>query len=235
MRLSYDTEFEEEQFSSDTWSNWTTIEEIERYIDENYIEYFIENNQTDLSYEFFIASEEEMNRYFVHINKDIKRIYTMLHDEIADEETLYEYFTIGEFRLNYENYDKLLRQKQRLKNKKHYRGEGLLNDILKNNNIKFHTQVSDGCINPLTNRELKYDFIIYYNNKKIYVEIQGIQHYLPIEFFGGNKEFQERLYRDNIKKKYAEENGIFIELDYREHDVFLLEDRIYEKLGFLLK
>ena len=42
----------------------------------------------------------------------------------------------------------------------------------------------------------------------IAIECQGEQHYKPIEYFGGEKEYNLVLERDNAKKKQCEENGV---------------------------
>jgi very-short-patch-repair endonuclease len=39
------------------------------------------------------------------------------------------------------------------------------------------------------------------------VEYDGEQHYTPIKHFGGSKEFKVTKFRDNIKTKWAEDNG----------------------------
>lgn len=105
------------------------------------------------------------------------------------------------------------------------KGEELIEYLLSNLNLKFETQYDDGCENPKTNRKLPYDFVVEHNNEKFYIEVQGKQHYEAIDYFGGEDSFNGVKYRDKIKRKYAENNGIFIELDYRETDLSLLYDR----------
>ena len=63
------------------------------------------------------------------------------------------------------------------------------------------------CINPETNRKLKWDFRLYKNNN-ILIEYQGIQHYKCREFFGGEKTFIQQQKLDKIKEKYAKDNNI---------------------------
>ncbi|MGM9971180.1 MAG: hypothetical protein ACI35W_02085 [Anaeroplasmataceae bacterium] len=111
-----------------------------------------------------------------------------------------------------------------------YRGEDLLIRILDKRNIDYVRQMSYGCINPKTGHELYYDFIIDYNGDLIFVEVQGGQHYQPIDFFGGEDAYEYNVYKDNVKRKYAEENGVYVALDYREHNLKLLEKRIEEQL-----
>lgn len=42
---------------------------------------------------------------------------------------------------------------------------------------------------------------------KILIEYDGIQHYFPIEFFGGEKSLKETQKRDEEKNQYALENN----------------------------
>ena len=49
------------------------------------------------------------------------------------------------------------------------------------------------------------------------IEYQGMQHYEPIEFFGGERAFKSNQERDARKRKLCEENGIkLIEWSYKE-------------------
>lgn len=108
------------------------------------------------------------------------------------------------------------------------KGERLVEKLLKENNILFKKQYSDGCINLETNRELPFDFVVQATNTTFYIEVQGKQHYEPIDFFGGDEQYKRLIYRDNIKRKYANENGVYIELDYREGDLSKLKERFEE-------
>jgi very-short-patch-repair endonuclease len=56
------------------------------------------------------------------------------------------------------------------------------------------------------NGNLFLDF--YLPNYNIAIECQGLQHYEPTEFFGGEKEFKKRVARDNVKLALCEKNGI---------------------------
>lgn len=82
--------------------------------------------------------------------------------------------------------------------------------------------------NSKTNRWLPYD--IYIPEKNIFIEIQGEQHYVNKPFwYSSEKEFENRKYLDNIKKNFAKENGVFIEVDLRkiktiENAIFYVEN-----------
>ena len=54
-------------------------------------------------------------------------------------------------------------------------------------------------------------------NYLIEIEFDGIQHFEPIEFFGGQKEFKETQIRDNLKNKYAKDNNIkLLRISYKD-------------------
>ena len=53
---------------------------------------------------------------------------------------------------------------------------------------------------------LELDFYLLENNAAI--ECQGIQHFEPVEIFGGEEKFKYRIENDNRKRKLCEENGV---------------------------
>lgn len=53
---------------------------------------------------------------------------------------------------------------------------------------------------------LKLDF--YLEEYNVGIECQGIQHFKPIEHFGGNEDFKDLLFKDDLKRKLCEEHGI---------------------------
>lgn len=53
---------------------------------------------------------------------------------------------------------------------------------------------------------LELDF--YIPDKNIAIECQGIQHFKPVEIFGGEEQFKHTIENDSIKRKLCEENGI---------------------------
>lgn len=109
-----------------------------------------------------------------------------------------------------------------------YKGEELIKNILNKLNIEYKEQYSDSCINPKTKRRLLYDFVLPNFGDTLYIEIQGKQHYEPVKYFGGEEVYKDQIKRDEIKRSHAEENGIFIELDYREHNLDKLKSRFEE-------
>ena len=53
---------------------------------------------------------------------------------------------------------------------------------------------------------LELDF--YVSDKNIAIECQGIQHFEPVDIFGGEEKFIHTIENDNIKRKLCEENGV---------------------------
>lgn len=87
---------------------------------------------------------------------------------------------------------------------KESKGEVEIRKWLEINNIEFIKEKKfDDCLNI---RFLKFDF--YLNELNICIEYDGIQHFKPIERFGGIIEFENLRIRDNIKNKYCFDNNI---------------------------
>jgi hypothetical protein len=84
------------------------------------------------------------------------------------------------------------------------KGEECIIKYLEENNIEYIFQKKfENCIykNPL-----RFDF--YLPKYNICIEYDGIQHFEPIKFFGGEEIFKNIKERDNIKNEYCLENNI---------------------------
>ena len=94
-------------------------------------------------------------------------------------------------------------------------GEQSIAKNLENRNIKYIPQhrFSD-CKN---NKTLPFDF--YIPSKNICIEYDGIQHFEPVEFFGGKEGYNKTKMNDNLKNDYCRENNIrLIRIPYYEFD-----------------
>lgn len=61
---------------------------------------------------------------------------------------------------------------------------------------------------------LFYDFCLSIENSDVLIECQGLQHYQPVDYFGGDLQFEKQVEHDNRKRKYAFEHNIpLIELN----------------------
>jgi len=93
------------------------------------------------------------------------------------------------------------------------RGEIIVRDFLNKNNIDFIPQKRfKDCFYK---RSLPFDF--YLPKYNICIEFNGIQHYQPVDAFGGNDGFLDVKKRDNIKYNFCKSNAIkLIIISYRE-------------------
>ena len=97
-------------------------------------------------------------------------------------------------------------------------GERQIANILKSLSINFITQKTFVDMkNEINNSSLKMDF--YLPDYKCCIEYNGIQHYEPIDYFGGKEEFKNRLQLDSLKREYCKQNNIkLIEIPYTDYD-----------------
>lgn len=98
-----------------------------------------------------------------------------------------------------------IRQRQGCPQCRLSKGEVIIKNFLTQHNIEYIPQKTFlDCINPQTNRKLKFDFYIPSINTCI--EFDGKQHFTPTPRYRGN--LQGIQYRDNIKNKYCLEKNI---------------------------
>lgn len=91
-------------------------------------------------------------------------------------------------------------------------GELKIRQILQKLSINF---IEQKTFDNLRGRERFLSFDFYLPDKQICIEFQGKQHYQPIEYFGGNKQFTTQQYYDQLKKDYCLNNNIkLIEIPY---------------------
>lgn len=84
------------------------------------------------------------------------------------------------------------------------KGEKKIREWLVKNNIMYTTQETfNDCKDKLL---LPFDF--YLQEYNCCIEYDGIQHYEPIEHFGGQDAFEIRKKHDEIKNNYCKDNGI---------------------------
>lgn len=89
------------------------------------------------------------------------------------------------------------------------KGEILVENLLKKYGIYYESQFE---VN-LGTRKAYIDFFLPEHN--IFIEYNGLQHYIPVKHFGGEIRFQEQLSRDNLLREYCSSNSInLIEIKY---------------------
>lgn len=98
-------------------------------------------------------------------------------------------------------------------------GEKAIMLWLEQHNINYvRTKKFDGLYGSSGRQLVSYDF--YLPELKALIEFQGIQHYEPVDCFGGKERYDRQVINDKIKKEYAASRGYqLIEIRYDE-DVF---------------
>lgn len=80
---------------------------------------------------------------------------------------------------------------------------------------------------PDWNKYYRYDF--YIPSINTIIEYNGLQHYEPIEFFGGDKALKSTQKRDRIKRQYCTDNHINYEVIRYDEDINLRIAEILDK------
>ena len=97
------------------------------------------------------------------------------------------------------------------------KGEKAVSIYFKKHKVKFHTQKMFSDLVGIGGGLLSYDF--YLPQYNILCEIQGKQHEMPIEYFGGEEQFKIQQEHDRRKREYAEKNGYkLLEIWYYDYD-----------------
>jgi len=84
------------------------------------------------------------------------------------------------------------------------KGEKIITEIL--NKFKINYKTEHKFNNCVYKSLLKFDF--YIPSKNLCIEFNGLQHYKPVDFFGGEFYYNEIIKRDKIKEEYCTSNDI---------------------------
>lgn len=96
-------------------------------------------------------------------------------------------------------------------------GEKKVRDYLTKYGFIFQEQFT---IYTQTHQYLKLDFYLEQNNGKFAIEYNGIQHYQPVGYFGGEQGFIAQQTRDSIKAQYCKNNNIdLIIIPYNDESI----------------
>ena len=91
---------------------------------------------------------------------------------------------------------------------KESQGERKIRQLLEKYNIKYVKEYSFiDCLSP-SNKLLKFDF--YLPVLDIIIEYDGIQHFEPVDFFGGEESFKKTQLHDQIKNNYCKKKNIYL-------------------------
>lgn len=108
------------------------------------------------------------------------------------------------------------------------RGEELLSRILSEMNISFVKEKKfKDCINPKTERSLRFDF--YLPDYNICIEYDGIQHFQKTNY--SHEDFEDRIIRDKIKDNFCKENQIRMIRFNKDDFNKITKDFLWEKIN----
>lgn len=106
-------------------------------------------------------------------------------------------------------------------------GESNIKKVLDEANIKYKPQQTFEDLLSDCNKKLQYDFGILDNNGQIIrlIEFDGVQHDKPINYFGGEKRFNQQKRYDSLKNQYALSHNIpLVRIPYDKRDSIILDD-----------
>lgn len=108
----------------------------------------------------------------------------------------------------------------------------MIEQCLTNNHIKFDKEHKfNDCRNILP---LPFDFFL--PDFNVCIEYDGVQHFKPIGFWGGEKGLREQQIRDKIKDEYCHNNGIvLVRIKYTEKDPIKRLYTVLNNFGIELK
>ena len=113
-------------------------------------------------------------------------------------------------------------------------GEDKIQELLSQNNIPYiREKIFENCImsQAKTAKPCRFDF--YVNNQYV-IEFDGIQHFEPIEYFGGEEGYKKRKISDVFKSEYCKEHNIpLIRIPYTHLNELCLEDLLLETSQFI--
>lgn len=104
--------------------------------------------------------------------------------------------------------------------KKQSHGEKAVKEFLEKNNIEYVTQLQA----KIDGHCLYFDF--YLPNQDVYIEYNGIQHYSPIGYFGGEAQLKRQQANDKRKQDFAKEKLITIPYTELEDVDKILSDKL---------
>ena len=111
-------------------------------------------------------------------------------------------------------------------------GEEIIANLLIENNISFKRQFTFPDLFSPKGSLLRFDFGIYNEQGalKYLIEYDGIQHYMPVEYFGGEKAFEYLQECDKLKEEYCKDwNFPLIRISYLNENI-TIEDLLYDNV-----
>lgn len=143
---------------------------------------------------------------------DIKSHITLKHVTCGTEYTTYPY---------------LFNKGRRCPRCNYSIGESYVRHYLTEIGYIFEEQVTFD--NLQDDKKLSYDF--YIPSKRVLIEYQGVQHYRPVELFGGKEVYEKQVIHDKLKLEYTNSNNYeLICIPYTCNSLYKVESFLEDKL-----
>ena len=112
-------------------------------------------------------------------------------------------------------------------------GEMKISMLLNEYGIDFTTQKSFNAYYPKDKEKQRVFRFDFYIDNHYLIEFDGIQHYKPVGYFGGEERFKIQQERDDYKNQWCRENNIpLIRIPYWKLDTLCIEDLMLETTKF---
>ena len=114
------------------------------------------------------------------------------------------------------------------------RAENKIEEILSFAGLNFQEEYYFDDLLSLHKRPLRFDFAVFDDDGNIdfLIEMQGIQHYVAKDKFGGVPGLRKQQYNDMLKKEYCQRNGYnLVIIPYWEENL-INYDYIMQKAGY---
>lgn len=111
-------------------------------------------------------------------------------------------------------------------------GEAFISKLLDDSKIQYRKQQTFDDLRSDNNLPLRYDFAILNENNEVIrlIEYDGIQHFQPVDYFGGEERFEHQQYHDALKNQYAISHNIpLVRIPYSKRDSMTLDDLLSDK------
>lgn len=113
------------------------------------------------------------------------------------------------------------------------KSEQYVRRFLDKHNLDYNYNIKFEGLTGIGGKGLSYNFRI--KNTNILIETNGPQHYMPIGFFGGKKQFEKQQEHDRRKREYARTHGYkLIEVSFEYNTYEKIEEFLNQELIPLL-
>jgi len=87
--------------------------------------------------------------------------------------------------------------------------ERVMRTYLEERGVAFDAEYSPDGLYGVNGGRLKFDFVLHFDSGRLLlVELDGVQHYAPVKYFGGERKYEAGKANDASKEAWAVSNGL---------------------------